>query len=491
MKTKRYLWISAMLALGLLFPALGLAQEATEAAAALPSVAELSEGIGTNKILVDTIWVLVAAVLVIFMQAGFACVECGFVRAKNANNIMMKNVLDFCIGAVAFFVVGFAIMFGDGNGFMGMSGWFMSNPDVFENSLGWTTVPLMVKFIFQLAFAATAATIVSGAMAERTKFTSYMVYSVVLTAVIYPIVGHWIWGGGWLAGAGMWDFAGSTVVHSTGGWLALVGAFFVGARRGKYGSDGKPRAIPGHSIPMASLGVFILFIGWFGFNAGSTMAADFSVGLIAVNTALAAATGAIGALFASKILFKTFDISMTLNGLLAGLVAITAPCAFVSPGSSLIIGLLGGVAVVFSVVAIDRIKIDDPVGAISVHGVCGALGTICVGLFAQDIILPETTGNGLFYGGGATLLIAQLKGIVSVFLFCIVTGSILFAGIKYTIGLRVSAEEEEEGLDIGEHGLHAYPDPGFIGMGGATTSPTAAAAAMAPKVESFVPATES
>lgn len=446
-----------------------------------PSV---EETLANHKMLLDTIWVMVAAFLVFWMQAGFAYVEGGLTRAKNTNNIMMKNLMDFCIGSVAFWAVGFAFMFGDGNPFVGTTGWFLTGADnspatgdAYQgvySALNWTGVPLFAKFMFQLVFAATAATIVSGAMAERTKFSAYLIYSFVVSAFIYPVVGHWIWGGGWLAKLGMWDFAGSTVVHSTGGWLALVGAILLGPRLGKYSREGKPLAIPGHSLPMAALGVFILWLGWFGFNPGSTMAADASIAQIALTTNLAAATGAVAALFTSWLLLKKPDVSMTLNGVLAGLVAITAPCAFVSPLSAAIIGVLAGAVVVVSVLLLDRAKVDDPVGAVSVHGVCGVLGTLALGVFAQEGYAPaNTTGNGLLFGGGWKLLTAQAIGAGAVFLWCIVAGVILFGLLKVTIGIRVSAEEEIEGLDIGEHGISAYPDfvlatPGQFSVTGGT-----------------------
>lgn len=404
----------------------------------------------------DTVWVIIAGVLVFFMQAGFAMVETGFTRAKNACNILMKNVLDFSIGTIAYWAIGFGIMFGAGGWFMGTSGFFLNDTGSTFASLDWANVPLGAKYFFQLVFAATAATIVSGAMAERTKFVAYLAYSAVITAIIYPISGHWIWGGGWLADCGMWDFAGSTVVHSVGGWIGLTGAIMLGSRIGKYGPDKKPRAIPGHNLPIASLGVFILWFGWFGFNSGSTMAASLDIAHIAVTTNLAAAAGAIAAMLTAWAIFKKPDLSMTLNGALAGLVAITAPCAFVSPSSAILIGFIGGVVVVLSVLLLDKLRIDDPVGAVSVHGVCGAWGTLAVGLFAQDVFVPGTTGNGLFFGGGLGLLGAQLLGVAAVFAWCMVTGFILFALIKAVIGLRVSREEELRGLDIGEHGNEAY-----------------------------------
>lgn len=428
----------------LAIPALCFAEEAVA-----PSIAGNADSIVVNKLAVDTVWVLLAGVLVMFMQAGFAIVEAGFTRAKNAGNILMKNLMDFCIGSVAFWVLGFGIMFGAGNGFMGTSGFFLADSGSTFASLDWSPVGLDLKYFFQLVFCATAATIVSGAMAERTKFVSYIAYSAVISLIIYPVVGHWIWGGGWLGSMGMLDFAGSTVVHSTGAWLALVGAFMLGPRIGKYRSDGKPNAIPGHNILLGGLGVFILWFGWFGFNPGSTMEAIPDIAHIAVTTNIAAAGGAIAAMLTSWAMFKKPDVSMSLNGVLAGLVGITAPCAFVGIGSAFLIGLVAGVLVVLSVVFIDNVlKIDDPVGAVSVHGVGGAWGTLAVGLFSTD--------GGLFFGGGAKLLGVQALGVVSVFGWCIVTGFIMFGAIKAIMGLRVSREEELRGLDIDEHGMETY-----------------------------------
>ncbi|MCQ9207079.1 MAG: ammonium transporter [Omnitrophica bacterium] len=411
----------------------------------------------SNSLALDTLWVVLAGALVFFMQAGFAMVETGFTRAKNACNILMKNVMDFSIGSIVFWLVGFGIMFGAGNAFLGTSGFCLKDIGGTFASLDWTQVPLEAKYFFQLVFAATAATIVSGAMAERTKFRSYLFYSIAITALIYPIVGHWIWGGGWLANLGMWDFAGSTVVHSVGGWLALTGAVVLGPRLGKYNSDGSSNAIPGHSIPLAALGVFILWLGWFGFNPGSTMAAIPDIAHIFVTTNIAAAAGALGAMLTAWKLFKKPDVSMTLNGALAGLVGITAPCAFVSAGSAIWIGFIAGILVVLSVIFFDKVlHIDDPVGAISVHGICGVWGTLAVGLFAQDMFSPGTTGNGLLFGGGAKLLGNQMLGVLSVFAWCMVTGFILFYGIKKIAGLRVSRTEELRGLDIDEHGMESY-----------------------------------
>ena len=402
----------------------------------------------------DNVFVLVAAVLVIFMQAGFALVEAGLTRAKSVANIMMKNLMDFCAGAIAFFAVGYAIAFGAGNDFFGSKGWFLG-----DGAFQYGTLTVPVTFIFQVAFAATAATIVSGAMAERTKFKSYFVYSVVISAVVYPVVVHWNWGGGWLAqlSTPFHDFAGSTMVHQTGGIAALVGAIVLGPRLGKYGPDGKPRAIPGHSIPFAVLGTFILLVGWYGFNPGSELAADGAIGGIAVTTTLAAAAGAIMAMLAIWMKSGKPDVAMAANGMLAGLVAITAGCAAVSNPAAVAIGAIAGVLVVGSVLFFDRIKIDDPVGAISVHGVCGAFGTIAVGLWARHD--SDFWQQGLFYGGGAGQLVSQLIGVVAVGAFVAVAAGILFLLIKVTIGLRVTPEEEMAGLDIEEHGAPGYgPD---------------------------------
>ncbi|MCF7974852.1 MAG: ammonium transporter [Phycisphaerae bacterium] len=403
-----------------------------------------TEGLQTN---INIVWTCIAAFLVFFMQAGFAMVEAGFTRAKNAVNILMKNLMDFSVGTVTFALVGFGLMFGASNGLFGTTHFGLSD---MGDPMSWNWTFL----IFQTVFAATAATIVSGAMAERTKFVSYLVYSLFITAFIYPIFGSWAWGGlldggGWLENMGFLDFAGSTVVHSVGGWLALAGAIILGPRIGKYGPDGKPKAIIGHNIPLAALGVFILWFGWFGFNPGSTTTGDGSIGYIAVTTNIAAAVGAIVAMVVSWVVLKKPDASMSLNGALAGLVSITAPCDGVSPLGAAMIGAVGGALVVFAVIFIDKVlKIDDPVGAASVHGVCGAWGTISCGLFNLD--------SGLFYGGGMHQLGVQLIGVGAAFVWAFGLGLILFNIIKYTIGLRVTAEEEIKGLDIGEHGMEAY-----------------------------------
>jgi Amt family ammonium transporter len=398
---------------------------------------------------VDNVWVLVAAFLVFFMQAGFAMVETGFTRAKNAGNIIMKNLMDFSIGSIFFWLFGFAIMFGESKGgLFGTTGFFFQVGKMGLN----LNIPIPSFLLFQTVFAATAATIVSGAMAERTKFVAYCVYSAVISLIIYPVVGHWIWGGGWLAEKGMIDFAGSTVVHSVGGWAAMIGAALLGPRIGKYDANKKPKVIPGHSLTLGALGVFILWFGWFGFNPGSSLSGmDGSIGLIAVNTNLAAAAGAILAMALTWLKYGKPDVSMTLNGALAGLVAITAGCASVNTFGAAMIGLLAGIMVVFSVEFFDKVlKIDDPVGAISVHGVCGALGTLLVGLFAVD--------GGLFYGGGLAQLGVQALGVISVFGWTTVTALVLFGLIKLTMGLRVSEKEELEGLDVHEHGSTAYND---------------------------------
>lgn len=411
----------------------------------------------------DIMWLCLGAALVFFMQAGFAMVETGLTRAKNASNIMMKNLMDFSLGAIFYWFIGYAIMYGEGGN--SLAGWdkalFMMSSATdgqdFALSAGW---------FFQVVFAATAATIVSGAMAERTKFISYVVYSIMISAFLYPVTGHWIWSAtGWLGGMGMRDFAGSTVVHSVGAWAALAGAILIGPRLGKYTKDGKVKPIAGHNLPLAALGVFILWFGWFGFNAGSTLAAVDGLAHVCVTTALAASAGAVAAMVLTWVWFGKPDLSMSLNGTLAGLVGITAPCASVSTGSSIVIGLVAGLLVVASCVFIDTVlKIDDPVGAISVHGVCGAWGTLSVGLFGQrsiDILFwDEETAiqDGLFFGGGFHQFIVQFIGVAAVFAFTFAVAFTLFFVIKKTIGLRVTEEEERKGLDVGEHGHEAYAD---------------------------------
>lgn len=404
---------------------------------------------------IDTVWILLAAFLVFFMQPGFAMVETGFTRSKNAVNILMKNLVDVCIGCVLFFLVGFGLMFGkDAGGFIGTDNFIVS-------ILGRSDTSSFAFWIFQAVFAATAATIVSGAVAERIKFKNYLIYSIFITALIYPVVGHWIWGGGWLANMGMIDFAGSTVVHSVGGWAGLAGAIILGPRIGKYNKDGTSNAITGHNIPLAALGVFILWFGWYGFNPGSTLSGTSpAISTITVTTTLSAAAAALAAMFFTWIRYKKPDASMTLNGALAGLVGITAGCALVSPVSAMIIGVLCGIIVSISVDVLDKkFKVDDPVGAISVHGVCGFFGTLFVGLFAQSeyASLAGFEGvNGLFFGGGGKLLLTQFIGAISVFAWTFGTMLLIFFAVKKTIGLRVSRETELKGLDISEHGMEAY-----------------------------------
>ena len=413
-----------------------------------------------TKIALDTLWVVLAACLVFFMNAGFGMLETGFCRSKNAVNILAKNFIVFAVSAIAFWAVGFAFMFGDGSSIIGSAGWFLLGPDNSPaandaysgvySALSWTGVPLTAKFFFQLAFAATAATIVSGAVAERIKFLSFIVFSFILVAIVYPIGGHWAWGGGWLSSLGFADFAGSTVVHSVGGWAALTGAFILGARDGKFDKNGRAKPLPGHNMSLATLGTFILWLGWFGFNPGSTMAADpLAISTIAVNTFMAAAAGCLMATVTAWLVIGKPDLSMILNGTLAGLVAITAPCNDVSIASSLVIGTVAGILVVFAVLFFDRIRIDDPVGATSVHLVNGIWGTLSVGFFSAQ--------SGLLLGHGFHQVLVQLAGIGAFGALVLVTSSLAWLAIKAAMGLRVSLSEEREGLDIGEHGIEAYP----------------------------------
>lgn len=417
---------------------------------------------GMVQINLNIVWTLIAGILVFFMQTGFAMVEAGFTRAKNAANIMMKNLMDFAVGTVAFFVLGSALMFGTsaGGGLIGTDGFFMR---VVEGASDWNWTFLF----FQTMFCATAATIVSGAVAERTKFSAYLVYSFFVSFLIYPISGKWAWGGlfgessaGWLESLGtgaFCDFAGSTVVHSVGGWLALAGAICLGPRIGKFGRDGKPQAIPGHNLVIATLGVLILWLGWFGFNPGSTTEGVGDIGRIAFITNLGAVAGVMTALATAWKLFGKPDLSMALNGALAGLVAITAGCNTVTPAGALVIGAVGGVIVVLGVVLLDKLHIDDPVGAVSVHGFNGLWGTLACGLFNAEAVLGAGEANtGLFYGGGVNQLISQVIGAGSVFVWAFGTGLLMFTVIKKTIGLRVTPEEELKGLDVCEHGNDAY-----------------------------------
>ncbi len=397
---------------------------------------------------VDMIWIITAAALVFFMQAGFTMVEIGLTRAKNSGNVIMKNLMDFSAGCIFFWMFGWAVMFGTSRyGLFGTTQFFLSEtgPNVYRD------------WIFQVVFAATASTIVSGAMAERTKFNAYLIYTVFISAIIYPVSGHWIWNsGGWLRNMGFYDFAGSAVVHSAGGWAALTGAFMLGARKGKYVKTDSGiivKAIPGHNLPLVALGVFILWFGWFGFNAGSTMSGtDPRIGRIAAATVLAGAAGAVAAMFSAWVLFGKPDTSITLNGVLAGLVGVTAGCSVFSPLTALATGLISGLLVVLSIEFIDKkLHIDDPAGAISVHGVSGLWGTLAVGLFADTHNM-----KGLFFGGGLHQLTVQLTGAAAVFIWVATTSAALFAVIKRTVGLRVGEKEELTGLDVEEHGVESY-----------------------------------
>lgn len=431
------------------------------------------------KVGLDTMWVMVAAMLVFFMNAGFCMLETGFCRQKNAVNILAKNLIVFAMSTIAYWFLGFGLMFGNGSPIVGTEGLFFlsgldnspATGDAYQGaytSLSWTGVPLLVKFFFQLAFAGTAATIVSGAVAERIKFVDFLIFSLLLVGIAYPITGHWIWGGGWLATAGFWDFAGSTVVHAVGGWAALMGAAFLGPRIGKYGSDGSVNAIPGHNLSIATLGCLILWLGWFGFNPGSTMGVSWLIGHIAMTTNIAAAFGGAAATITAWVVLGKPDLSMVINGILAGLVAITAGCAFVPVWAAALIGAIGGVLVVFAVLFFDRIKIDDPVGATSVHLVNGVWGTLAVGLFAvgpdvqvgQDVLYTAGPAAGLFMGGGITQLWLQFLGTITVGGTIVLLSTIFWLALKATLGIRVSEEEELIGLDIGEHGMEAYS--GFL-----------------------------
>ena len=427
---KKMLWgVVALIGLGLFGPSVVFGQDAEAAVAAVQ----------TN---LDFVWTLVAAVLVFLMQAGFALVETGFTRSKNAVNIIMKNFMDVSAGVLVFFVIGFGLMFGtSATGWFGTDGFFLAG---IEDP--WS----FAFFVFQAVFAATAATIVSGAVAERTKFTGYLVFSILITGVIYPVFGSWAWGSlyngdGWLEGLGFIDFAGSTVVHSIGGWAALAGAIVVGPRADKYDAEGKPRHLAGHSMPLAGLGVFILWFGWFGFNAGSTTAGTTDIALIALNTFLAAGAGAVAAMLVTWIRSGKPDAPMTMNGVLGGLVGITAGCANLVPGFAILTGLIAGIIVVYATLAIEK-RVDDPVGAIAVHGVCGAWGTLAAGLF---------NAGDMFNGG---IIAVQLIGIGAAFLWTFPLSFGVFYLIKRTIGLRVNGDLEKRGLDLYEHNNQAYPE---------------------------------
>jgi Amt family ammonium transporter len=436
-------------------------------------LASSTSSTGQLQVALDTVWVLVTGFLVFFMNAGFCMLETGFCRSKNAVNLLAKNLIVFGLSTLAFWILGFALMFGDGNGFVGFSGFLLQGADnspatgnAYQgvySSLDWVGVPLEAKFFFQLAFAGTAATIVSGAVAERVKFLAFFIFSLLLVGLSYPITGHWIWGNGLLANLGFYDFAGSTAVHSVGGWAALVGAMLLGPRLGRY--QQRLVAMPGHNLSISALGCLILWLGWFGFNPGSTMAADpFAISHIVVTTNLAAAMGGVAATIISWLYLGKPDLSMIINGVLAGLVAITASCAYVNLGSAALIGLVAGVMVVFAVTWMDRFKIDDPVGAISVHLVCGVWGTLAVGLFSVGPGIYPWYGlesgplAGLLLGGGLQQLLIQLLGVVAVGMFTVAFSLVSWSAIRATVGIRVSAEEERRGLDLGEHAMEAYPE---------------------------------
>jgi len=429
------------------------------------TVESVNESVATLQGNLNAIWILIASILVIFMNAGFAMLEAGLCRQKNAVNILAKNLIVFALATMAFWAIGFSLMFGNSeNPFIGLGGWFLSgDSEAYGLSPFPAGLPVPIFFLFQVAFAGTAATIVSGAVAERIKFTDFLIFSVILVGVAYPITGHWVWAGtGWLATLGFKDFAGSTVVHSVGGWAALVGAVILGPRIGKF-VEGRPGAIPGHNLSLATLGCLILWIGWFGFNPGSQLAADPACGYIAVTTNLGAAAGGIVATFTCWSKDGKPDLSMVINGILAGLVAVTAGCNVLSYWGAVLVGGLGGLLVVYAVSFFDNLKIDDPVGALSVHLVNGLWGTLAVGLFAdpKNPIAPaEGAVSGLFYGGGVGQLINQIIGIVTVGAFTVAFSVALWFILKQTLGIRVSKHEEMIGLDIGEHGMEAYS--GFV-----------------------------
>jgi ammonium transporter, Amt family len=468
----------------------GVAASAQDA----PTLESVATATTDLKVGLDTLWVMVAGFLVLFMNAGFAMLETGFCRQKNAVNILSKNLIVFAISTIAYWFIGWGLMFGDGTPFFGTQGVFFlsgadnspATGDAYQgaySAISWAGIPLLAKFFFQLVFAGTAATIVSGAVAERIKFIDFLIFSVILVGLIYPIPGHMIWGAGLLAGAGMWDFAGSTVVHAVGGWAALMGAAILGPRIGKYNDDGTVNAIPGHNLSIATLGCLILWLGWFGFNPGSVMGVSSLVPHIAMTTNIAAAFGGVAATVVAWVVLGKPDLSMIINGLLAGLVAVTAPCAFIPVWAAAVIGAIGGVLVVYAVLFFDRIKIDDPVGAVSVHLVNGVWGTLAVGLFATGPgvtkfgteLYAEGLGPsaGLFMGGGIGQLWIQFVGAALVGLIVVVLSTIVWVILKATLGIRVTAEEELEGLDIGEHGMEAYA--GFLketsGIGGTSTVP--------------------
>lgn len=448
--------------------------------AAPPTAAEVD---AKWTFIMNTIWTMIAAFLVFFMNLGFGCVEAGMCRAKNCVNIISKNFVVFACATIAYFVCGFGFMFGKGNDWIGTEGVFaLTGANEIYTGISWANVPLSCKFFFQLVFAGTCATIVSGAVAERIKYGSFIVFSFLLTMFVYPVTGHWVWGGGWLqtgkfgdnpwfGGIGFWDFAGCTAVHSVGGWAALAGVVALGPRIGKFTAEGKPTAIPGHSLPLAFIGCLVLWLGWFGFNPGSTMAADAEhICHIAMTTNFAAASAILSSTVVAWGLLGKPDLGMTLNGCLAGLVGITSACAWVTMADACVIGAIAGAIVVVAVMAFDRMKIDDPVGATSVHLVCGIFGTLAVGIWANPAVVAKSVPSlkaladagslpvGLIYSGSPKQLIMQLIGVAAVGAYVFVSSLVIWLVLKYTMGIRVTKEEEIEGLDVGEHGNEAYPD---------------------------------
>ncbi|MDQ3303411.1 MAG: ammonium transporter [Actinomycetota bacterium] len=447
------LLVMAALLLVAAVPGVALAQDTP--------VVQGAETLADVALAVDTMWVIMAAMLVLFMQAGFAMLEVGFSRMKNVGSVVAKILAMMGIGIVVFWAVGFAFTFGEGNSIIGTQGFFLSGDEATYAGLAWTAVPVSAKFLFQVAFALVSLAIVWGTMLERTKFAVYCIFAVVFAGLIYPVVGHWIWGGGWLSEFGMQDFAGSTVVHLSGAMAALAGTLLLGPRIGKYDDAGNPQTIPGHNMPLAVLGVIILWVGWFGFNPGSTMAAvGQSFADIALTTNLAAGAGVLGAMLMSYLVKRNIDVGMAGNGAIAALVAITAACAFVAPWASIVIGFVAGIIMYAVLLFVDKIGVDDPLGAIAAHGMGGIWGTLSTGLFATPELV-EATGfgqPGLLYGGGLAQLGVQALGIVACGGFVFITSYAVFAVLKATIGLRVKPEHELDGLDISEHGVYGYSE---------------------------------
>jgi len=457
----------------------------------IPALAAAADGPSPTDVAVNSMWVVIAAILVLFMQAGFAMLEIGLSRMKNSGAVAGKIVINLAITFLMFWAIGFALGFGDGNDFVGSAGWFLDNANAagdtnslglfdFGNALAAYNIPVEAVFFFQAVFCAVSLAIVFGTMLDRTKFIAYIIFGVIFTGVIYPIVAHWTWGGGWLFQNGFLDFAGSSIVHLQGALAAIAGTLLLGPRIGKF-RDGKPQPIPGHSIPLAILGVLILWVGWMGFNPGSFLGAvGYNFADVAINTNLAAAAGVVGATIGSLVMFKTLDVSQMGNGAIAGLVAITAPCAFVDPWAAVVIGFVVGILVPALVVLVDKLKVDDPIGCIPVHGVSGVLGTLAVGLFATrdrlDALNLSGSEAGIFYGGGGHQLWVQVYGVAATIAFTFTASFIVFALIKYTVGLRVSEEDEMAGLDISEHGMYGYPEqfievPGAFPESASTTEP--------------------